>query len=127
MECASVGGTRRGTLRATRHRGHREQPHGIRRRSSTPLLSQCRAEDVDDRWRDGTTRSSPSPRKVFNKNRGYKPRQDTHWRAGGIIGTTMCDTAWHEPLSGGVRGGLELEIVIWWARRGETYCVLVAT
>ena len=39
----------------------------------------------------------------------------------------MCDTAWHEPLSGGVRGGLELEVVIWWARRGETYCVLVAT
>ena len=39
----------------------------------------------------------------------------------------MYDTAWHEPLSGGVRGGLELEIVIWWARRGETHCVLVAT
>ena len=39
----------------------------------------------------------------------------------------MYDTAWHEPLSGGVLGGLELEIVIWWARRGETYCVLVAT
>ena len=24
----------------------------------------------------------------------------------------MCDTAWHEPLSGAVRGSLELEVVI---------------
>ena len=39
----------------------------------------------------------------------------------------MYDIAWHGPLPGGVRGGLELEIVIWWARRGETHCVLVAT
>ena len=93
VECASVGGTRRGTSRTPRHRGHREPPRGIRRRSSTLLLSQCRVEDVDDRRRDGTTPSSPSPRRVFNRNRGYKPRQDTHLRAGGIIGTTMYDTA----------------------------------
>ena len=39
----------------------------------------------------------------------------------------MYDTAWHAPLSGVGHEGVELEIVIWWARRGETYCVLVAT
>ena len=79
------------------------------------------------RWDDTTIGSSPSPCRIFNRSRRQKPRQDARRRAGGIIGTIMCDTAWQEPLSSGVRGILEFVIWIWWAHWGATCCVLVAT
>ena len=80
---------------------HRPQPDIVatvnhRMESGDVLRPRCCNNAVPRTWTTvdemGITRLSPSAHKVFNRNRGYKPRQDTHWWNGGIRGTTY-DTA----------------------------------